>query len=70
MDWISVDEELPSQTGREYLVAPRVGSVFIATYNNGGEHARQWLRHENGQTNSFDLDITHWMELPAPPSRN
>lgn len=54
-DWVSVDERLPEREYCEYLVW--VGYPDIATYSKLG-----WELPS-------DAVVTHWCELPQPPSK-
>ena len=65
MEWISVNNELPSQDGW-YLVYCQSGSV-VRVYNTYHEC---W-DDEDGDDVYCDAvhgDVTHWMPLPPPPT--
>ena len=51
-DWISIKDRLPEKDGR-YLVVEK--------------HSYQWVGVSTMRDGKFDMPITHWMPLPAPP---
>lgn len=74
MGWISVKDKLP-EIGQEVLIwhcaehePLSKGSIELATYEPGQDLLGEkyaWSASE------YDLpleDVTHWAELPAPPS--
>ena len=60
-EWISVDERLPSESGK-YLVCTKNGNVYQTKFysypENKGGH---WGQKDKGK------NITHWMPLPEAP---
>lgn len=65
--WISVDERQPESEG-EYLIN------YYSTISGNSEIQRGFFRiiHGHGWDNDGwkTLRITHWMPLPAPPSKD
>ena len=59
MEWISIDDELPKQKGRQrYLVIAdkTERTVLYREYYDGWDFEPEYGR------------VTHWMPLPPPPS--
>ena len=60
-EWISVDERLPSESGK-YLVCTKRGNVYQTKFysypENKGGH---WGQKDKGKS------ITHWMRMPEAP---
>jgi hypothetical protein len=57
-EWISVEERLPSESGK-YICCTTKGAILIARFyqlDDGG-----WFSSHNFCT------VTHWMPLPTPP---
>lgn len=61
MQWISVKDRLPDKGG-SYIVHSRAsGTVFTAHY---------WARDRRWSGRGINLNVTHWMPLPAEPNTN
>ena len=60
-EWISVDERLPSESGK-YLVCTKRGNVYQTKFysypENSGGH---WGQKDKGKS------ITYWMRMPVAP---
>lgn len=66
-DWISVDDQMPPKYRCAYLVyTPDSKCVFtghISINDDGDEH---WYHFASGRY--IAERVSHWMELPTPPS--
>ena len=62
MNWISVEDRLPEETGY-YLIFCHAGEKMFPKQKIDYfiENKQGWLHSSN---------ITHWMPLPAPPKEN
>lgn len=63
MKWISVKDRLPIKLIDEVLCSDILNSQFVAIYNNGNFY-------QADVPNEILLEITHWMPLPEPPSKD
>lgn len=68
MNWISVDNRLPVDQNKDYLVFTdsvlyfgRNGLMTVANYNGMGN----WIDYLG---ENVEYDVTHWMPLPEPPN--
>lgn len=73
-EWISVDDELPKDD--TYCIVADIGNGTLYSFapawwlhgefncKSGGLLASNY---DGGATIELDLDITHWMPLPAAP---
>ena len=63
MEWISVKDKLPKETGRYWC--------HVKEVNDLGESSYQWNVCYNEWEKAFHPDnndkVTHWMPLPEPP---
>lgn len=57
--WVSVEDELPKERGKLYLVCDKYGRVGESAYDVEDDI---WYR-QSGMV----LNPTHWMPLPQPP---
>ena len=57
--WVSVEERLPKERGKLYLVCDKYGRVGESAYDVEDDI---WYR-QSGMV----LNPTHWMQLPQPP---
>ena len=64
-DWISVDERLPSDGVKVLTWHPRKEKFFIASFD---KELNLWLENGSPCSSNFLYSITHWRELPQPPS--
>jgi hypothetical protein len=60
MNWIKVTDRLPDLPSENYLVVKN-GMVTISLFRG------DWNRFQC-DLNSKDIRVTHWMELPTPPT--
>ena len=59
--WISVDERLPSESGK-YLVCTKRGTVYQTKfYSYPEDKGGHWGQKDKGKS------ITHWMAMPEAP---
>ena len=61
--WISVDEQVPSETTYDCLVYQSHGSITSATFYPFNK-LHQWMCGDEWIRN-----VTHWMPLPEPPRK-
>ena len=61
MNWISVKDRLPDNSG-DYLIVSD-GGVYVDRYVSD-----YMIFMYPDQNNEQDLHVTHWMPLPEPPS--
>lgn len=59
MEWISVDDRLPSGIG-DFLIYGKSGYTAWAFFNSR-KHFVDAVHHHTFR------DVTHWMPLPQPP---
>lgn len=64
-EWISVDERLPSVNLKVLVWHSRKEKFFTATYDRD---LKIWLENGLPYSSNFLYSITHWCELPQPPS--
>ena len=64
-DWISVDDRLPSDGVKVLTWHPRKEKFFIASFD---KELNLWLENGSPCSSNFLYSITHWRELPQPPS--
>ena len=72
-EWISVNDQMPP-TGTKVLLVIKheIGSGSITTgkyssYANQPDILRWMIGEENNSLDSYST-VTHWMELPEPPT--
>lgn len=71
--WISVGKELPEfvlhhKTTSDKVVILFDGYVTIGSiYKKYGEKPNVWFTMDDTFDEQFDLPVTHWCKLPAPP---
>lgn len=73
MNWISVDERLPSDEAPVLGTNGRTIGVYMRFFDADGWcwSQQKWcwnLADPDGCEFDDDYEITHWMPLPAPPS--
>lgn len=61
MQWISVKDRLPDEGGSYIVHSGASGKVFTAHY---------WPRDRRWSGRGINLNVTHWMPLPAEPDTN
>ena len=61
MNWISVNEKLPSK-GEEVIVHDLLYGIRVCVYT----YDNQWERID---TESLLFKVTHWMSLPSKPNK-
>ena len=64
MEWISVKDRLPETSG-EILLFTVVCSVYIGHYKIS---RNLFTVYGIGKEELTDVEITHWMPLPEPPT--
>lgn len=64
-EWVSVNERLPSVNLKVLVWHSRKEKFFIATYDRD---LKIWLENGLPYSSNFLDSITHWCELPRPPS--
>ena len=62
--WISVDDELPKDSGGFYLSVDKNGEIWYRQYTK----LYGW-RSVVGNMFISGLDVTHWMPTPQPPKK-
>lgn len=68
MNWISVKERLPRNTGfsENVILCTRAGCVTTGWLQNGA--FKWWILDDADYHECVEFDcITHWMPLPEPP---
>lgn len=65
-EWISVKDRLPEKT-RAYLVNHSSEKYSISNYS--ARHKMFGAFDCYDSTECADTDVTHWMELPEPPTK-
>lgn len=63
-NWISVEDELPKDSGGFYLSVDKNGEIWYRQYTK----LYGW-RSVVGNMFISGWDVTHWMPLPAPPEK-
>ncbi len=64
-DWVRCDERLPSDGVKVLTWHPRKEKFFIASFD---KELNLWLENGSPCSSNFLYSITHWRELPQPPS--
>lgn len=62
--WISVDERLPEEQNREYLVWCESNKCYYTAMLND---RNEW-RYFGGNYTQVEEPVTHWHELPERPN--
>lgn len=65
MKWISVKDELPENSGN-FLATD--GDITTELYFEKRQRCHLWLESSGKPSEPID-DITHWMPLPKPPTK-
>ena len=64
--WISTEDRLPEETGRYWCYVNEIGALGSSNY--------QWNVCFNEYANMFHTEeggkVTHWQELPPPPTKS
>ncbi len=53
-DWIDIKDKMPEKDGR-YLAIEK--------------HYSQWIGISSMRNGKFDMEVTHWQQLPEPPRK-
>ncbi len=64
MSWISIEDKLPDMSHVVLIWAVKAGKGIVATGFYYGNH--KWC--DPTTTLPFNINPTHWMELPEPPN--
>jgi hypothetical protein len=65
MEWISVKERLPEDSG-EVLIFTASHSVYVSHYK---KHRNTFTAYGVQSVLITDIKTTHWMPLPNPPEK-
>ena len=65
-EWVRVEERLP-EDGQIVLFHEKSGFVYCAEYNSGSKLMPPYWSIDNDCWEAED--VTHWMPLPAPPTK-
>jgi len=70
MKWISVEDELPEETGNVLVFANDIVNSWVEVVNAYICPEYENLIWEQLDGEDYPAIITHWMPLPAPPQVN
>ena len=65
-NWISVTDKLPPK-GKRVLCFTKYEWITVDSYAQTVGPPGKQVHWFEGDSEEFNEDVTHWMELPAPP---